>query len=213
MGILQGLTYYLTSFIEEFGVIGIFLTMTAESCLIPIPSEIVMPFSGYVAWINDSENFVIEASIVASVGNLAGSIILYYIGARIGRPFIERYGKYFLVREHEFEYAERLFEKYGLYAVFFGRMMPAVRTVISLPAGIFKMNMVKFTVLTLIGSIPWNFTLTYLGFTLGPYWTILLDYSAYIDPLIIAIAIILVAVIIFRSRREISKKRHTLPYT
>ncbi|MEM3662277.1 MAG: VTT domain-containing protein, partial [Sulfolobales archaeon] len=101
----------------------------------------------------------------------------------------------------------------GLYAVFFGRMMPAVRTVISLPAGIFKMDMVKFTVLTLIGSIPWNFTLTYLGFTLGPYWTILLDYSAYIDPLIIAIAIILVAVIIFRSRREISKKRHTLPYT
>ena len=202
MSILITLTNVVTWFIEEFGLLGIFLTMAAESCLIPIPSEIVMPFSGYVAWLNNSWRFLIEATIISTIGNLIGSIILYQIGAKIGRPFITKYGRYFLVSEGELEYAETLFRRYGSYAVFFGRMMPAIRTIISFPAGLFKLEISKFTILTLIGSIPWNFALTYLGFKLGPYWTIILDYSTYIDPIIVAAAVALLIYIFFRSRRR-----------
>ncbi|HDJ67255.1 MAG TPA: DedA family protein [Nitrososphaeria archaeon] len=202
MSILITFTKAVTWFIEEFGLLGIFLTMAAESCLIPIPSEIVMPFSGYVAWLNNSQRFLIEATITSTIGNLIGSIALYYIGARIGRPFIVKYGRYFLVSEGELKYAEELFRRYGSYAVFFGRMMPAVRTIISFPAGLFKLEIPKFIILTLIGSIPWNFALTYLGFRLGPYWTTILDYSAYIDPIIVVAAAALLLYVLFRSRRR-----------
>jgi len=207
MSILIAFTDAVTWFIEEFGLLGIFLTMTAESCLVPIPSEIVMPFSGYVAWLNGSWHFLIEATAASTIGNLIGSIILYQIGARVGRPFIIRYGRYFLVSEKEFEYAETLFERYGSYAVFFGRMMPAIRTIISFPAGLFKLEIPKFIVLTIIGSIPWNFALTYLGFKLGPYWKTILDYSAYIDPIIVAVAVALLIYLLFRSRRRTKSLR------
>ena len=208
MSILIALTDMVTWFIEEFGLLGIFLTMAAESCLIPIPSEIVMPFSGYVAWLNGSWRFLIEATTASTIGNAVGSIILYQIGARVGRPFITRYGRYLLIDEREFEYAETLFRRYGAYAVFFGRMMPAIRTIISFPAGLFRLEIPKFIVLTTIGSIPWNFMLTYLGFKLGPYWRIVLDYSAYIDPIILAAAVALIIYMLIRFRRRRGSAEH-----
>jgi len=184
----------LTEFIEKTGLLGIFLMMTAESCLIPIPSEIIMPFAGYVAWLRKSRTFFVLSIAAATLGNLLGSIILYFIGLRIGRPFIERYGKYFLIGKRELEIAERCFLKYGAYAIFFGRMTPAIRTVISFPAGLFNFDLKKFVILTFIGSIPWNLLLTYIGYATGPYWSIILEYSIYIDAAVIISAIMILAV-------------------
>jgi len=183
-----------TWFIETFGLIGILITMAAESCLIPLPSEVVMPFAGYVAWRKSSWTFILEATLIATLGNLIGSIILYYIGVYLGRPFAERYGKYFLLTRDKLEMAEEWFRRYGAYSVFIGRMTPAIRTVISLPAGMFKLSKGKFIILTFTGSIPWNFSLTYIGYLLGPHWTILITYSTYID--IIGVILLIAAVII-----------------
>lgn len=192
----------LTGFIEETGLIGVFITMMAESCLIPIPSEVVMPFAGYVAWLRRSEDFLVLSVASATIGNLVGSTILYLLGLRIGRPLIEKYGRYFLIRRGELELAERWFLKYGAYAIFFGRMTPAVRTVISLPAGLFSFNLPKFMILTLTGSIPWNLLLTYAGYATGPYWSIILDYSVYVDAAVAASAIAVIAMLIRRIRGE-----------
>ncbi|MEM3921961.1 MAG: DedA family protein [Nitrososphaerota archaeon] len=187
----------LVAFIKEFGLFGIFLTMTAESCLIPIPSEVIMPFAGYTAWLNGSKEFIVYSTIAATIGNLIGSVVLYYIGLKLGRPFIKKYGRYFLVGEKELRLVEEWFLRYGAYAIFFGRMMPAVRTVISFPVGLFGFNIRKFMILTFTGSIPWNLALTYAGYMTGPYWNIILEYSAYADVAVV-VAIILAVVLIYR---------------
>lgn len=200
MVILRSLVDLLTTFVEEFGLIGVFLTMAAESCLIPIPSEVVMPFAGYVAWLRNSGEFFIYSVTVATFGNLLGSTALYYIGSRYGRPFVERYGKYFLVSRKELDLAEKWFLRYGAYAVFLGRMAPAIRTVISLPAGIFDFDFKKFAVLTFVGSLPWNFALTYLGYTTGPYWSLIIDQLSYFDVFVVAVAV--VAIILYLKLRK-----------
>ena len=192
----------LTRFVEELGFIGIFLTMAAESCFIPIPSEIVMPFAGYVAWLNDSKGFFVGAVIASTFGNLAGAIVLYFIASRLGRPFVEKYGKYFLLSRRELELAEKWFLRYGAYSIFFGRMTPAVRTVISFPAGLFEFDLRKFITLTFIGSIPWNLFLTYLGYVMGPYWSLILEYSVYVDGLVVAAVILLIIVLALRFRER-----------
>jgi len=194
MSLSRFLVDILTDFVEKTGLLGVFLTMTAESCLIPIPSEIIMPFAGYVAWLKSSKTFFALSVAAATFGNLLGSIILYFIGLRIGRPFVEKYGKYFLLRKRELELAERWFLKYGAYAIFFGRMTPAIRTVISFPAGLFGFDLKKFAILTFIGSIPWNILLTYIGYATGPYWSIILEYSVYVDAAVIVSAIAILAI-------------------
>jgi len=188
----------LVAFLERTGLIGVLLTMTAESCLIPIPSEVIMPFAGYVAWLNDSEVLIAYSTIAATVGNLIGSIILYYIGVKLGRPFIKKYGKYFLVGEGELGLAESWFLRYGAYAVFFGRMTPAVRTIISFPAGLFGFNLKRFVILTLTGSIPWNLLLTYIGYVTGPYWSMILEWSIYVDAAVILAVVLAVIVLAYR---------------
>lgn len=188
-------------FIETFGLLGIMISMTLESALIPLPSEIIMPFAGYVAWSKNSWLFFYQSIIAATVGNLIGSIILYYIGATGGRSFVIRYGKYLLVRENELRRAEAWFQKKGDIVVLIGRMTPAVRTVISLPAGIFKMNISRFIIFTIIGSVPWNTMLAYIGYILGLHWTTILNYSVYIDVIGILALLGLVSFIFIKTKR------------
>jgi len=188
-------------FIETFGLLGIMISMALESALIPLPSEIIMPFAGYVAWSKNSWLFFWQSIIAATIGNLIGSIILYYIGIIGGRPFIIRYGKYLLIRENELHRAEAWFQKRGDIVVLIGRMTPAVRTVISLPAGIFKMNISRFIIFTVIGSIPWNIMLAYIGYILGLHWTMILNYSVYIDVIGILALFGLVLFIFIRTKR------------
>lgn len=192
VGLFQSLIDLILQIISSSGYLGIFLFMTLESALMPIPSEIVMPFSGYLVTLGKFN--LLSLTIVSSVANLVGSIIAYVVGLKIGRKLVLKYGKYILLKEKYLVLTEKWFKKYGNKAIFFSRMMPIVRTVISLPAGIGKMNFKKFCVYTLAGSIPWNFALAYLGFWLGKNWTIIHNYTRELD---IFVVVILIAIVIF----------------
>jgi len=187
---------FITQLISSWGYIGIFITMMLESALIPIPSEIVIPFAGFLAYMGEMNIWLIV--LVSTFANLVGSIVAYVIGKYLGRGFIERYGKYVLLDMRHLELVERWFDKYGSLTVLFSRMLPVVRTVNALPAGIGKMNFFKFCLYTFIGSIPWNLALVFVGYLLKENWSILEKYSLYIDILaILAVA----AVIFFIARR------------
>ena len=147
---------------------GIIITMALESACIPLPSEVVMPLGGALA----AEGVYSFWSVVfaGTIGNLIGSIAAWWVGMKGGRPFIERYGRYILLSEHSLDSAEKWFDKYGEVTVFFSRMLPVIRTFISLPAGIGKMPFWRFCLFTFIGAIPWNWFLTYVGFKLKEGW-------------------------------------------
>jgi len=167
--------------------------MILESALLPFPSEIIMPFSGFVAYTKGEGAYGILFYTTAGViGNLIGSIISYYIGMFVKREILDKYLKYLFIKKDHLDRAEKWFKKNGYLAVFLGRMMPAIRTVISLPAGIFRLKLFPFILLTIIGSYPWNLGLTYIGYSMGDKWSIILDYSIYIDiAIVIGIVIFL----------------------
>jgi len=183
---------FITQLIASSGYLGIFFLMALESALIPIPSEIVMPFAGFLV---SSGQFNLWYVVLAgTLGNLAGSLVAYVVGFYLGRGFILRYGKYILLKEKHLLLVEKWFKKYGDKTVFFSRLLPVVRTVNALPAGIGKMNLKKFIIYTFVGSIPWNFALTYLGFLLREKWDIILKYSHILD---IIVGILLVCLIVW----------------
>jgi membrane protein DedA with SNARE-associated domain len=146
----------------------VFFLMALQSACIPIPSEVIMPFAGYKlghGWMD----LVILATVASLASNL-GSIPAYYLGAKGGRPMVERYGRFILLNRHDLDLADRFFAKFGSIAVLIGRMLPIVRTFIAFPAGIAKMNQVRFHIYTFIGSWPWCFVLAYIGMKLGDHW-------------------------------------------
>ena len=198
-GFVKSLTGFITSFIETTGYIGILVLMILESALIPIPSEIIMPFSGYIVYLGGLDLILVVA--VGTIGNLIGSILAYYLGLYGGRPFIEKYGKYILLRKSHLEMAERLFNHYGDAIIFFSRMLPAVRTVISLPAGIGKMDLKRFSIYTTVGSIPWNFALTYIGVVLGPRWEEITFFFEKADIIFVIALLIIIAYFILSEKR------------
>lgn len=154
--------------ISGFGYSAIFILMALESALIPIPSEIIMPFSGFLVF---EEKFLFWQVILwGTFGNLIGSIAAYFVGLYGGRPLIEKYGKFILISRHDLDLADSWFKKYGSISIFFSRLLPAVRTFISLPAGVARMNFWKFCLYTFLGSLPWAFILTYAGIIMGENW-------------------------------------------
>lgn len=165
IGFLSGIIIHA---ISAMGYWGVGLMMAIESACIPLPSEIIMPFSGYL--VSQGRFTLVGITIAGSLGSIAGSALVYWIGLWGGRSFVEKYGKYFLVTKHDLNIAERFFDRYGTSAVFFSRMLPVVRTFISLPAGIAKMNFTKMIVYTFLGSLPWCFLLGYLGEKMGENW-------------------------------------------
>jgi membrane protein DedA with SNARE-associated domain len=162
------LSRFVINTISTLGYPGIILTMAIESACIPLPSEIIMPFSGYL--VTTGEFTMWKVTLAGAVGNVIGSILAYYAGVRGGRPFVERYGPYVLLSRHDLDIADRWFAKYGEAAVFFSRLLPVVRTFISLPAGIARMNFPRFVLFTFIGSIPWCYALAYIGVAMGERW-------------------------------------------
>ena len=166
--IITELSRFVVSMISMFGYTGIFLTMAIESACIPLPSEIIMPFAGYL--VTTGQFTMLGVTLAGAIGNVAGSIVAYYAGVWGGRPFVERYGPYMLVSRKDIEMADQWFAKYGEAAVFFGRMLPVVRTFISLPAGIAGMNIYRFVLLT------WCYFLAYIGVKMGEQWEHLRDY-------------------------------------
>ena len=154
-----------SSIISALGYWGISIGMLLESACIPIPSELVLPLAGNMA----AKGVVglLRANIAVALGSMIGSLIAYGVGYNGGRSFILKYGKYFFVSEKHFYQAEKTFRKYGSAAVFFGRLLPVIRTFISLPAGIARMSLKKFVLYSICGMLPWNFILIYLGYRFG----------------------------------------------
>lgn len=192
--IINNLANFVIQTISNTGYLGIFALMIAESALIPIPSEIIMPFSGYLASTGKLNPILII--IAGSVGNLVGSLVAYLIGVKLGREVILKYGKYVLLKKSHLDWTESFFKKYGDRSTFVSRLLPAIRTYISLPAGIAKMNLKKFAIYTFAGSIIWSTMLTYVGITLGEEWTKIRQYSHYIDAAVIAGIIIVITIIV-----------------
>jgi membrane protein DedA with SNARE-associated domain len=197
LDIINNLANFIIQTISNTGYLGIFALMIAESALIPIPSEIIMPFSGYLASTGKLNPVLII--IAGSIGNLIGSLVAYIVGIKLGREFILKYGKYILLKKSHLDWTESFFKKYGDRSTFVSRLLPAIRTYISLPAGVAKMNLKKFAIYTLAGSIIWSTMLTYIGIILGEEWTKIRHYSDYIDGAVIA-GIIIIIIIIIKKR-------------
>jgi membrane protein DedA with SNARE-associated domain len=172
--IITELSKFVINMISTFGYAGILLTMAIESACIPLPSEIIMPFSGYL--VTTGQFTMLGVTLAGAIGNVLGSIVAYYAGVWGGRPFVERYGPYFLLSHRDLDVADRWFAKYGEAAVFFSRMLPVIRTFISLPAGIAKMNFSRFVLFTFVGALPWCYVLAYIGIRMGEHWEQLREY-------------------------------------
>ena len=154
--------------IDFLGYPGVFFLMLIESCGIPMPSEIIMPFSGFLV-AEGKMNFW-AVSFVGAFANLAGSLIAYWIGLKGGRALIEKYGKYVLISKRDLDLADRWFMRFGNWTVFFGRLLPVVRTYISFPAGVAKMEMKRFSLYTFAGALLWSILFTWLGVKMGDNW-------------------------------------------
>jgi membrane protein DedA with SNARE-associated domain len=166
--ILAALAHFIIAVISKSGYAGIALLMGIESACIPLPSEIIMPFAGYLVHAGQLKLFWVATA--GAIGCNLGSVIAYWIGAYGGRPMVERFGRYVLLNEHDLDRVTHYFEKYGGITVFFGRLLPVVRTFIALPAGIAKMPQLRFHLYTFIGSWPWCYVLAYVGMRLGEHW-------------------------------------------
>jgi membrane protein DedA with SNARE-associated domain len=166
--VLKWIAAFITAAISSLGYLGVFLMMAIESAAIPLPSEIIMPFSGYLAF--RGEFTLHGAAFWGAAGCVLGSWVAYALAAWGGRAFILKYGRYVLISRHDLELAERLFKGYGSPIIFFSRLMPVVRTFISLPAGLARMPPIRFTVYTFLGSYPFCYALAYLGCVLGEHW-------------------------------------------
>lgn len=191
---------FLASLYGTLGYGGVMAAMAIESAMIPLPSELILPFAGFLV----SDTTAIEplthgpwsfwiVVIVATIGNTIGSVIGYYIGAWGGRPFLERWGKYLLIRPHEIELADHFFQKYGSATAFFSRLLPIVRTFISFPAGVARMNLAKFILYSTAGAFLWSTALVWAGVQLGARWT---DIRHALQPFDLLIAVLVVALIV-----------------
>lgn len=197
MAIFEFLTIYIANIIGYIGYAGIFLLMALESLCLPVPSEIVMTFGGFAAQKGDLNFWLV--GLAGSLGCLAGSVFAYVIGYYGGRPLLEKYGKYVLIKKHDIDRAEEWFKKFGNSAVFITRLLPVVRTFISLPAGIARMDFKKFAIYSFVGSLPWCYALAYAGILLGKNWAQLEQYWTYIDLLVI-LGIVSLAIYVFYDR-------------
>jgi membrane protein DedA with SNARE-associated domain len=166
--ILTALVSFIVAVISAGGYFGVVALMAIESACIPLPSEVIMPFAGYLVSLGQFS--LIGAATAGAIGCNIGSTIAYLVAAYGGRPVVERWGPYVLIRHEELDHAEHFFARYGAVTVFVGRLLPLIRTFISFPAGLARMPMLKFQIYSFIGSWPWCFALAYAGMMLGARW-------------------------------------------
>ena len=194
--IIAALAGFVIAVISKTGYLGVVALMAIESACIPLPSEIIMPFAGYLVYAGQFK--LLWAATAGAIGCNLGSVIAYEIGCYGGRPLIERYGSYILLRRHDLELADHFFLRFGSAAVFIGRLLPVIRTFIALPAGVSRMPRLRFHIYTFIGSWPWCLGLAWVGMKLGQRWHAdprLSQWLHRLDALIILL--LLVAVILF----------------
>jgi membrane protein DedA with SNARE-associated domain len=166
--IIEALSAFIVMTISALGYGGIVLLMAVESACIPLPSEVIMPFSGYLVYTGRFNLWAV--AVAGAVGCVVGSWVAYFVGAYGGRRFIERYGRYVLISRRDLDLADRWFARYGEVIIFASRMLPVVRTFIAFPAGVARMSLTRFTIYTFLGSLPWCLGLAYVGQVLGEQW-------------------------------------------
>ena len=176
--------------------------MGLENACVPIPSELILGFAGYLIFAGRMS--FAGAMWAGMIGGILGSVFAYEVGRRGGRPFVDRYGKYFFVKKSHVDLAQEWFDRYGLKAVFFSRMLPVVRTFISLPAGFARMDRVKFLVLTILGSLPWTALILWLGMLLGEGWAVMMKVGHKISIAFVLICLLIGAFLFWRKY----KKKH-----
>ena len=199
--ILEALASFVIFVISMMGLPGIVLLMAIESACIPLPSEVIMPFSGYLVFLGKYSLW--SVGLAGAIGCVVGSVPAYYLGMYGGRPLIEKYGKYILMSRHDLDMADRWFERHGEATVFFARLLPVIRTFIAFPAGVARMEMKRFIAYTFAGSLPWCLGLAYVGMVMGERWPVLREYFHKFD-LLIGAAI--VAGIVWYVRRHLRNR-------
>ncbi|NRD78168.1 DedA family protein [Bacillus sp. BRMEA1] len=202
MSILHQLGEIAINWINSIGYWGILLGMILESACIPIPSEVIMPFGGFL--VSTGHLNLIGVILVGTLGNLIGSLIAYAIGHWGGKRFIDRFGKYVFLSQKHLEAAENWFDKRGEIAVFVSRILPAIRTFISLPAGIARMSLAKFLTYTAIGSVIWSSILTYVGYVLGKNWG---NIQGFLHPIAYLVAGIVAVILIYLVLKVVKGKK------
>jgi membrane protein DedA with SNARE-associated domain len=199
------LTDALSNIVATYGLVAVFVLMVAESCGIPFPSEVVMPTGGLLAATGHIQEGLVAVIVAGALANLVGSLIAYGVAARFGEPLLLGPGRYVGIRRHHLELADGWFRRWGLLAVFIGRVLPVIRTYISFPAGLARIDVPKFSVLTFIGALPWCAALALVGYVLGRNYERI---SGPVEKIAIVIAVLVaVGVVVWyvRGRREASR--------
>jgi membrane protein DedA with SNARE-associated domain len=208
--IIEFLSGIIVATISLLGYSGIVLLMAIESACIPLPSEIIMPFSGYLVSTGQMNLWLV--GLAGAVGCVLGSLVAYWVGSKGGRPLIEKYGRYVLVSPHDLDLADRWFANYGEIIVFVSRLLPAIRTFIAFPAGVARMNLKRFVVYTFAGSLPWCLGLAYVGQKLGEKWNqddTLKTWFHRFDFVIGIVGVLLAAWWIWRHIKHLRKEKQT----
>jgi membrane protein DedA with SNARE-associated domain len=202
--IVGALFIFIKTLIAATGYSGIAILMAIESACIPLPSELIMPFAGYLVFSGTMK--LLWVATAGAIGCNLGSLVAYEIGAYGGRPLVERYGKWVLMGKHELDWADRFFARWGYLAVLIARMLPVVRTFIALPAGIARMPRLRFHVYTFLGSWPWCFFLAWVGMKMGENWR---QIGKYLHKLDVVIVVIIAAGIIWFVRSHCKNRLTT----
>ena len=206
--LIEILSAIIVAVISTLGYSGIVLLMAIESACIPLPSEIIMPFAGYL--VSTGQMNIWFVALAGAIGCVLGSLVAYWVGMKGGRPLIEKYGRYVLVSKHDLDLADRWFSKYGEAIIFTSRLLPAIRTFIAFPAGVARMDLKRFVIYTFAGSLPWCLGLAYVGQLLGEKWNkddTLKTWFHRFDFLIGIAAVILVGWWIWRHVGHLRKER------
>lgn len=197
---MEQFTDIFLAFIRDWGAVAVAVLMGLENACIPIPSELILGFAGYMIFMGQMT--FTEALIGGMIGGMVGSFLAYYVGHLGGREFIDKYGHYILIKKSHVDVAQRWFDKYGVKAVFISRMLPVVRTFISLPAGFAHVDTVKFFVYTFLGSLPWTALILFAGMTLGESWKLLTEIGHEASIIFVAVCVVVIAFLYIRYRRR-----------
>ena len=198
MGLTEALCYYNTWFINQCSYLGVFLLMTLESMVAPIPSELVMPFAGFLIF--TGQFGVVPVMVASTLGSIVGSLLSYGMGM-LGKPVVLRYGRYLLLNVHHLDWTEQFFSRHGGKTIFISRFIPVVRHLISIPAGLARMPLIPFILYTAVGATLWNGFLTYLGFRLKQNWPLIQKYTHILDYFVVAGLIAAAGYLVWKIKR------------
>lgn len=205
MGLTEALLHYITELISYLGYGGVFVLMTLESMIAPIPSEMVMPFAGFL--VHTGQFTMLGVLLASTTGSIAGSLLSYWMG-RQGEAVVLRFGRYLMLNVHHLEWTENFFFRYGSRTIFISRFIPVVRHLISIPAGLGRMKLAPFLLYTALGATMWNMFLAYLGLKLKEHWEVIHHYSHMLDIILVAGAVLGLGGYFFWWRRRTKKRQH-----